>query len=231
MRLPCATPRTTCSRYSAWSAAAACGSPKRTRSGNSSLPSRAIAHPHHVEHLVLAESEHTVHQQRDHRHVERMRGRAVGLHLGQHADAQLAVDHHLGQQRTVLRLGSLRCALGPAGYEVGRIFPSTTWQLRCTAVRTCGWLRAGPTGWRALSAGVLANVNREKRQTRPICRSLHVDARHAYACSQTPCGASFNAGCAWTTRWPTSCAPRRRESRCDRSNDRARRSMVLPRWR
>ncbi len=147
MRLPCATPRATCSRYSAWSAAAALWVGIAHPLGELELAHVVQQRTHaHVEHLALAEAEHAAHQQRDHRHVEGVRGGAVGLHLGQHADAQLAIDHHLAQQRTGQRLGGLRARLR-ACWARGRPRPSTTWRLRCTGARTRGSLRAARPSW------------------------------------------------------------------------------------
>ena len=81
-------------------------------------------------------------------------------------------------------------------------------------------------GLRFSSAGAIANLNREKRQTRRICRSLPVDARGSNAWSQTAATRRRRL-----QRWMRVdstmaewCAPRRRARRCGRSSGRARRS-------
>ncbi len=76
-----------------------------------------------VEHLALAEAEHAAHQHGNHRHIERVRRRSVALHLRQHADAHLAIEHHLVQQRARQPLGGLAGELRLPGHLLGSRLP------------------------------------------------------------------------------------------------------------
>ena len=71
-----------------------------------------------VEHLVVAQAEDAAHQQRDHGHVHGVRTGVVAGIAGEQADAHVAVDQHLVEQRARQVLGVAARLLGARDHAV-----------------------------------------------------------------------------------------------------------------